>query len=344
MNQSLSNLQARLIHFVDVHFHERQFMVRGRGKMVAVTVTQREQVIAAIAAAGFFVWSACATIGMALSSNGLVHAAMAEHSLHGAIQQAQAKMQSLESQSQAMIAQMQAQMAQMQAQRDDAVAQANQKIAADQAQVKALTQQVETSIDSVQNIIKSTGLDPNQLAASPPAQPVPKDLTASGPDHTPAASAMDQKRTDLMQDVGKLQELNAVLQHLPIVAPVANVDISSPFGYRPSPFTGAREFHVGIDIRGPIGTPVYATAPGVVSFAGVSTGYGYLVEIDHGYGLTTRYSHLDKIQVKVGEVISLHQQIGLLGNTGWSTGPHLLYETRYEGKPLDPLHFIKVYH
>jgi murein DD-endopeptidase MepM/ murein hydrolase activator NlpD len=99
---------------------------------------------------------------------------------------------------------------------------------------------------------------------------------------------------------------------------------------------------VGIDLRGPIGTPIYATAAGVVSYAGWETGYGQLVVIDHGYGLSTRYSHLDKILVHVGEQVSLRERVGLMGNTGWSTGPHLLYETRIDGAPANPLNFLKV--
>jgi murein DD-endopeptidase MepM/ murein hydrolase activator NlpD len=118
--------------------------------------------------------------------------------------------------------------------------------------------------------------------------------------------------------------------------------ISSGFGMRADPWTGAPEFHVGIDLPGPVGAPVYATAPGVVTYAGGSTGYGNLITIDHGYGLSTRYSHLYKILVKLGESVTLHEEIGLMGNTGWSTGPHLLYETRVDGQPENPLNFIKV--
>ena len=77
-------------------------------------------------------------------------------------------------------------------------------------------------------------------------------------------------------------------------------------------------------------------------FAGIETGYGEIVEIDHGYGFSTRYSHLDKILVHPGDKVALHQEVGLMGNTGWSTGPHLLYETRVDGEPINPLNFLKV--
>jgi murein DD-endopeptidase MepM/ murein hydrolase activator NlpD len=74
----------------------------------------------------------------------------------------------------------------------------------------------------------------------------------------------------------------------------------------------------------------------------VETGYGLIVVIDHGYGLSTRYSHLEKMLVHVGDHVGLHEEVGLMGNTGWSTGPHLLYETRVDGLPDNPLNFIKV--
>ncbi len=336
-----SRFWARTGGIIDRWFHDRIFLVRGRDKVRALTVTKREQLTAAMIISGFMVWSAGATLTAALSGSGLMRAAHTETALGHAVQHAKAELALVQAHSQAMIAKLQAEAAQAQAQRHDAVAAANAEIAADHAQVEDLTRQVESSIGSVQSIIKSTGLDPSHLMASAPA---PAHQTASAPVVSAAPMASDPSRTQLRDDVGRLQSLNAVLQHLPIATPVSNIDISSPFGYRASPFTGAREFHVGIDLRDPMNTPVYATAPGVVIFAGVEDGYGELIEIDHGYGLTTRYSHLNKILVKLGTKVGLHQEIGLLGNTGWSTGPHLLYETRYNGVPLNPLQFIKVYH
>ncbi|MDR3521760.1 MAG: M23 family metallopeptidase [Acidocella sp.] len=343
MSSVVLKLRTRVTDFIDHWFHDRIFLVRGRDKVRGLTVTKREQLAVAIIASGFVIWSAGATLTAALSGDGLMRAAHAQTALGHAVQHAKAELALVQAHSQAMIAKLQAEATEAQAQRNDAVAAANAEVAADHAQVEDLTRQVETSIGSVQSIIKSTGLDPAHLQAAAPA-PVPDNQTASTPAQPVAPIDADPSRAQLLDDVGQLQSLNAVLQHLPISAPVSNVDISSPFGYRASPFTGAREFHVGIDLRDPMNTPVYATAPGVVIFAGVEDGYGNLIEIDHGYGLTTRYSHLNKILVTVGTKVGLHQEIGLLGNTGWSTGPHLLYETRYDGVPLNPLQFIKVYH
>ncbi|MDE8348658.1 MAG: M23 family metallopeptidase [Acidocella sp.] len=343
MKSVVAALLTRFARLIDHWFHDRIFLVRGRNKVRALTVTKREQLAVAIIASGFVIWSAAATLTAALSGDGLMRAAHAELALGHAVQQAKAELAMVQTHSQAMIAKLQAEATQAQAQRNNAVAAANAEVAADHAQMEDLTRQVESSIGSVQSIIKSTGLDPAHLMAAVPAD-APDNQTASAPVQPAAPIDHDPSRAQLLDDVGRLQALNTVLQHLPITAPVSHVDISSPYGYRASPFTGAREFHVGIDLRDPMNTPVYATAPGVVIFAGVEDGYGELIEIDHGYGLTTRYSHLNKILVTVGTAVGLHQEIGLLGNTGWSTGPHLLYETRYNGVPLNPLQFIKVYH
>jgi murein DD-endopeptidase MepM/ murein hydrolase activator NlpD len=346
---------SRLRHAIDIWFPDRQFLVRGPGRVTALHLSKRQQ-LWCVAVSGFvLLWSAAATIGLMLSVSSISHAAQTERvlshaastaktALDAATATADSRLAAARAKSQALIDNLAANAAKLQQERDDAVAAANQAAAAKQQAVDDLTKQVESSIGTVQTIIKSTGLDPDQLAPAPAPARVPADLTASGPMHRHMTSANDDAgRVRLEQEMGHLRSLNGVLTHLPIIAPVAYVSVTSPYGYRASPFTGQREFHVGIDLRGAIGTPVYATAPGIVTYAGGSTGYGRLIEIDHGYGLSTRYSHLEKILVQVGQSVSQHQQIGLLGNTGWSTGPHLLYETRYDNKPLDPLQFIKVY-
>lgn len=113
--------------------------------------------------------------------------------------------------------------------------------------------------------------------------------------------------------------------------------INNEFGFRRNPFGGrSYEFHAGMDIDGERGDMVHAPANGVVIKAGWSGGYGNMVEIDHGYGLTTRYGHLSKIEVNVGSSITRGQMIGLVGSTGRSTGPHLHYELRLNEKSINP--------
>lgn len=118
--------------------------------------------------------------------------------------------------------------------------------------------------------------------------------------------------------------------------------MTSSYGTRSDPFTGEARFHAGTDFRSPIGVPVHAGGSGVVQTAGVGGGYGNLVIIDHGNGITTRYGHLSAINVTVGQPVALGTVVGLVGSTGRSTGPHLHYETRINGEPNDPTHFIRV--
>ncbi len=116
--------------------------------------------------------------------------------------------------------------------------------------------------------------------------------------------------------------------------------ITSGFGLRRHPIFGTREMHTGIDIGAPSGTPVFAARAGRVTYAGSESGYGKLIVIDHGDGVTTRYSHLSIIDVRIGQVVLHGEMVGRVGNTGYSTGPHLLFEIRVNGKPLDPLKYL----
>jgi len=99
--------------------------------------------------------------------------------------------------------------------------------------------------------------------------------------------------------------------------------------------------HTGIDLRGDTGEPVRATATGKVTIAGRQGGYGNMVEISHGNGLATRFGHLSSIGVKVGQVVRIGEIVGNIGSTGFSTGPHLHYETRVNGQPVDPQKFLR---
>lgn len=116
--------------------------------------------------------------------------------------------------------------------------------------------------------------------------------------------------------------------------------VTSSFGFRKSPFTGLREKHEGWDIATRHGTPVRATADGVVTAAGRENGYGKLIKIDHGYGFVTRYGHNSKHLVKVGDKVKRGQVVALVGNTGRSTGSHLHYEVLLKGVPVSPKNYI----
>lgn len=115
---------------------------------------------------------------------------------------------------------------------------------------------------------------------------------------------------------------------------------TSRFGYRVDPVTNRPEMHAGLDMAAPVGTPVYAPADGVVSFVGYDGGYGKLVSIDHGFGVTTRYGHTSRVFVEQGQKVSRWDVIAAVGSTGKSTGSHLHYEVRIHGIPVDPINYI----
>jgi len=131
------------------------------------------------------------------------------------------------------------------------------------------------------------------------------------------------------------REAGGILAALPARLPLPST-INSGFGLRRSPWTGAPEFHAGIDLAAATGTPVKAAAPGVVRSAGHAAGYGNVVVLDHGRGIESRYGHLHTIEVVHGERVERDQRIGLTGNTGRSTAPHLHYEVLVAGQPVDP--------
>ena len=140
----------------------------------------------------------------------------------------------------------------------------------------------------------------------------------------------------------KLDSISQGAIAVPSEKPVRTAAFTSGYGVRSDPFRGAAAMHAGIDLAGPVGTPIYATADGVVSDAGYNSGgYGNLVKIDHGRGIETRYGHLSSIMVSPGQRITRGQQIGRMGSTGRSTGSHLHYEVRIDGRAVNPIPFMK---
>ena len=116
--------------------------------------------------------------------------------------------------------------------------------------------------------------------------------------------------------------------------------ITSPFGHRISPFTGTLQMHEGIDICARLGTPIKATADGIIIYSGWKPDYGKNIVIDHGYGYRTHYAHLSKIYVHHGQRVRRGEIIGTVGNTGRSTGPHLHYEVLVNGIPVNPKKYL----
>lgn len=132
------------------------------------------------------------------------------------------------------------------------------------------------------------------------------------------------------------------IANIPAIQPVSESKLrqmASGYGQRRDPVYGTTKFHEGMDFACPVGTPVYATGNGKVIFAGWQSGYGNLIEIDHGYQYITRYAHLSRIDVTPGQNVERGELIGAVGNTGKSTGPHLHYEVRYRGQPQNPVNY-----
>jgi len=144
-----------------------------------------------------------------------------------------------------------------------------------------------------------------------------------------------------MDQVGQQAPADQGSMSVPSLKPVANLHFTSLYGVRSDPFRGTAAMHSGVDIPGPVGTPVYATADGVVGRSGWVGAYGNLVELEHGRGLQTRYGHLSKITVAPGTRVTRGQLIGLMGSTGRSTGSHLHYEVRIDGRAVNPLPFLQ---
>ena len=202
------------------------------------------------------------------------------------------------------------------------------------------------SVGNLRNVVRQTGINPDTFARK-----IAGAEGMGGPE-----IPLDQVHVEGISDpqfahaylgaaavLDQLNGLSAALDHVPLAAPVsaASFDKSSGFGPRVDPFTGRYAFHPGIDFAGPWGSVVHATAPGVVVFAGYRGGYGNMVEIDHGYGIHTRYAHLSAINVRMGTQIGKGGALGRVGSTGRSTGPHVHYEVWYDNTVKNPSNFIE---
>ena len=159
----------------------------------------------------------------------------------------------------------------------------------------------------------------------------------------PFESAANSSFKALFDSWKKLDQLQDGVIAVPSDKPVKlNVEFTSGFGVRSDPFHAGAAMHPGIDLAGSYGTPIYATADGTVLRAGWNSGgYGNLVEVDHGRGITTRYGHMSAILVSPGDHVTRGQQIGRMGSTGRSTGNHLHYEVRIDGRAVNPIPFMK---
>ncbi len=190
-----------------------------------------------------------------------------------------------------------------------------------------------------QQQLRKMGIQPERFVAGGmggPFEAAPEGAAAAG-----GETSADAQFRSLFQTWQKLDVLEQSVIAIPSLQPVENMRLTSSFGVRSDPFHGAAAMHAGIDIPGPIGTPIYATADGVIGRTGRFGGYGNLITVNHGKGIETRYGHLSKILVAPNTRVRRGQLIGLMGSTGRSTGSHLHYEVRIDGKAVNPMPFMQ---
>jgi murein DD-endopeptidase MepM/ murein hydrolase activator NlpD len=222
------------------------------------------------------------------------------------------------------------------------------RLSANQTMLMARTQsQVEEGITSLRAVLKRTGINPDQFAQRVRGS----EGGVGGPEIPLSAVSIEgindtgfqQAYLKSSAELSEMTELLGGMKHVPLITPVAGAafERSSGFGARVDPFTGRYAFHPGVDWSGPTGAIVRSTAPGIVVWADYRGGYGKMVEINHGYGLHTRYAHLSSILVNVGTRVGEGAPVGKLGSTGRSTGPHVHYEIWYDDVVRNPRNFIE---
>ena len=224
-----------------------------------------------------------------------------------------------------------------------------QKIITMQEQNEAIFRQLEEamaiSVAPLDRMFRKAGMNTDSLI-----EQVKRGYSGQGGPLTPIAlstrgelpSEATERANRLLDQMDRLNLYRIAAQAAPFAIPVkSSYRFTSGYGYRRDPKTGGRRMHSGVDFAGPVGTPLYATADGVVTHAGWLSGYGRLVKIKHEFGIETRYAHMSKIRVKVGQRVSRGERIGDMGASGRVTGPHLHYEVRVGGKAVNPMIYIK---
>ncbi len=210
-----------------------------------------------------------------------------------------------------------------------------------------------TTVRQIERLIRATGLkledliEPAKPAGLRPGQGGPlkamskADLAAFAKMNAVDERDIEGRINKLTNDLVHLNDLRSVFLSVPLLAPLDDYEPSSGFGPRDDPFTGRLAMHEGLDMRAERHTPVKVTAGGSVAFAGRDGAYGKMVEVDHGHGISTRYGHLDRIDVTEGQRVEPGDVVGLLGNTGRSTGNHVHYEVLVDGRPRNPIKFLE---
>lgn len=202
--------------------------------------------------------------------------------------------------------------------------------------IQRLTIGASETASAIEAILQRSGVDVDTVDQDDAGE-----AGLGGPYVAPSLAAdFDASLDGLDTALNRLESMRDTARRLPYANPAPGKAITSRFGNRVDPFIGRLAMHAGIDFRAQTGGEIHSSGAGTVVVAGPSGGYGNMVEIDHGFGLTTRYGHMSKVLVKEGEIVETGALIGLAGSTGRSTGPHLHYEVRRNGDAIDPMHFL----
>ncbi|MBW3618324.1 MAG: M23 family metallopeptidase [Proteobacteria bacterium] len=353
-------------------FHERHVYVRSDGVMKKIVLTPQRQALFASVFAGTALWGLLATGGMALN-------AVALRAKDAEIVRTKAASERLVADRQARltaaVAQLEAaeggvgQLAETVENRHRALAmllgemQGKSGAAAKPVlpsvndpilRVQAVSADQERLLDQAETVAKTRAERLRlafRMAGINPSAFTPRGAALGGPlvearDPRALAAVLDvdedfaRRIQRASADLVEMRTLAVAAERLPIQSPTGGYRTSS-FGVRFDPFTTRPAFHAGVDFAGGTMSPVLATGPGVVSFAGVRSGYGNTVEVDHGAGLKTRYAHLHRIAVAAGQRVAVGQRLGGMGTTGRSTGVHLHYEVWVNGRVQNPDRFLK---
>ncbi len=199
-----------------------------------------------------------------------------------------------------------------------------------------LTDAVERRTIKAAAAIRSFGLNPDMMARSASRAQGGPFVPWRGDD-----DALSSELKSLASALTRMEMLERGLVAIPSGKPTSAPMLSSSYGYRRDPFNGHAAFHAGLDFPGHTGQPILAAARGKVSFVGQRQGYGNVVEVDHGNGLMTRYAHLSGFGSRVGQSVARGDAIARMGSTGRSTGPHLHFEVRLNGDPINPRQFLE---
>jgi len=372
----ISRLNVGTLSRFRTFFKPRDFFIHDGTSLRRVRIGATSQIAAAAAAAILFVWTLVALVQLALGATAL-GGSVADYAAHETeVMRMQSKVAAMRADVEAMRREATAHAVQMErrqaflaavlggekdpaklaallpAETDAATAAAQpivapiETVAGEQAALAAQVRvAAETRYRTTAKLIERLGISAARFHQVPggqvrggmggPFEPV------DGKTAKTALTEADPQFKALFLSWKKLDQLEQGVIAIPSQQPVDNLQFTSNFGIRSDPFRGTAAMHAGVDIPGPHGTAVYATADGIVGRAGWAGGYGNLVELEHGKGIQTRYGHLSRILVAPNTRVKRGQLIALMGSTGRSTGCHLHYEVRIDGRAVNPVPFMQ---